>query len=50
MKTEQDKPIYYDGSGTILFPQQASNAKDIIVKPVGVTIAHVQFPYFPYQF
>lgn len=49
MTKEQDKPIYYDGSGTISFPQQTSDAKDIIIKPVNVTIEHVKIPYFPYQ-
>jgi hypothetical protein len=48
MKTEQEKPLYYDGSGTIQLPKKTAESKDIIIKPVGVTIEHVQIPYFPY--
>ncbi|CAN7291217.1 hypothetical protein [Paenibacillus sp. LjRoot56] len=48
MKTEQEKPMYYDGSGTIQLPQSTPESKDIIIKPVGVKIEHVQIPYFPY--
>lgn len=49
MTKEQDTPIYYDGSGTIAFPQQTSGSKDIIIKPVNVTIPHVKILYFPFQ-
>ncbi|WP_157256761.1 hypothetical protein [Paenibacillus sp. Soil750] len=48
MNNEQDKPMYYDGSGTIQLPQSTTECKAIIIKPVGVKIEHVQIPYFPY--
>lgn len=48
MKNDQEKPMYYDGSGTIQLPKTTEDSKDIIIKPVGVTFEHVQIPYFPY--
>lgn len=48
MNHVQAKPMYYDGSGTIQLPQTKESSQDIIIKPVGVIIKHVQVPYFPY--
>lgn len=48
MKNEQNKPMYYNGCGTIQSPQKTSNSKDIIIKPIGVNIPHIPIPYFPY--
>jgi hypothetical protein len=47
MINEQKRPIYYDGSGTLKFPER-NPEKDIIIKPNNEA-AHVKFPVFPYQ-
>ncbi|MBP1967016.1 hypothetical protein [Paenibacillus aceris] len=48
MATEQNKPVYYDGSGIIQVPPQETSSKDIVIKPADVSSKPIQIPYFPY--